>query len=288
MNKALFFLLTGLTLGLSSCLKNNIEEDKKAENEQEIQKYIADKKLTVTKTTSGLYYAITQPSGSSRVPVLGDAVTFHYVLRRLMDDVIIDSSRVSKNKPFKLTFGINRGTLGLNEGLGLLHEGDMGLLLVPSYLAYGAGGGAALLPYSTIRYDLNVLKIRNEDEQINDYVAENKLRVDERTESGLRFTYLQKGLATADTVKATYTVNATFTGKLLDGTVFQPEATSSYNLTNTTGTIKGFREALLKMRVGDKVRVIFPSPLGYGTTGSSSILPYSPLIFEILVNSVTK
>jgi FKBP-type peptidyl-prolyl cis-trans isomerase len=300
MNRSFYFLLLGLAIGWSSCQKSKLLEEKEQENDQEIQAYITRKGINATKTASGLYYAITTPSGSTRVPVLGERVTFHYVVTRLMDEVIIDSSRVAKNRPATLIAGIYpvRIPTGLIDGLSLLHEGDKAVLLLPSQLAYGGDGTAALLPYSTIRYDINVLKIRSEDEQINDYVAANNLRVDSLTTSGLRFTLLQRPTATADTVKATDTqVAVTYVGKLLDGTMFDPDPTrtnattssATFNLTNANSTIKGFREGLLKMRVGDKARFIFPSSIGYGTTGSGTkIAPYTPLVFEVTVTSATQ
>ncbi len=295
MNKALSFLLLSLTLGLNACLKDTTEADKKVENEQEIQAYIARKNLDAKKTTSGLYYAVT-PGNGMRVPAEGDQVQLYYVLSRITDDVIIDSSRVSKNQPLKLTIGSFTGTEGLREGISLLKEGDKAVLLLPSSLAFGARGGPGLLPYSTIRYDINVLRIRSEEEQIQEYIQTNNFRVDERTETGLRFTLIQKStLANADTVKATDTqVSVEFTGKLLDGTVFQPTATQTYSASSTSGLVKGFTEGMLKMKEGDKARIIFPSSLGYEKTGRTNqtgqytIQPYSPLQFEIEIKSITR
>lgn len=291
MKKGTIWGLVGLVLSLSGCLKNDLEEQKVAENEREIQAYIARNNLTVQKTASGLYYAITQPSGSSRLPAKGELVTFHFTLRRLLDDVIIDSSRVSRNRPIKLLFGVQGNTDALRDGIGLFHTGDKGLVLAPATLAYGAAGGPGLLPYSTLRYDFNILNIQNEDEQIEAYIRDNNLRVDERTDTGLRLTYLQRAAAGADTVKATKKVQSRFTGTLFDGTVFQPQGTATYDLSKEDATIKGFREALLKLRVGDRVRAIFPSAVGYGTNGSSqpgrvAIPPYSPLVFDIEVISI--
>lgn len=301
MNKALFFFLLSLTLGLNACIKDTTESDKKVENEQEIQAYIARKNISARKTESGLYYAVTPGSGT-RVPAEGDQVQLHYVLSRIADDVIIDSSRVSRNQPLKLPFGSIVGTEGLREGISLLKEGDKAVLLLPSSLAFGSRGSAGLLPYSTIRYDVNVLKIRSEEEQIQEYLQTNNLRVDERTETGLRFTLLQKStLANADTVKATDTqVFVTYTGTLLDGTQFDSNASSTtgtaFNVSSETSSIKGFREGLLKgLREGDKVRIIFPSSLGYEkagrinqTTSLYTIQPYSPLQFEIEIKSITR
>ncbi|AVM49900.1 peptidylprolyl isomerase [Capnocytophaga sp. oral taxon 878] len=46
--------------------------------------------------------------------------------------------------------------------------------------------------------------------------------------------------------------------------------------------IPGFKEALLTMKVGDKIRVFIPSALGYGEAGAADVIPpNSDLIFDI-------
>ena len=45
--------------------------------------------------------------------------------------------------------------------------------------------------------------------------------------------------------------------------------------------VPGFREGLLSMRVGDKIRVFIPSHLGYGPQGTGPIPPNADLIFDL-------
>ena len=46
--------------------------------------------------------------------------------------------------------------------------------------------------------------------------------------------------------------------------------------------IPGFKEALLTMKVGDKIRVLSPAPIGYGDAGPGDVIPpNSDLIFDI-------
>ena len=46
--------------------------------------------------------------------------------------------------------------------------------------------------------------------------------------------------------------------------------------------IPGFKEALLTMKVGDKIRVFIPATLGYGESGAGDVIPpNSDLIFDI-------
>ena len=53
--------------------------------------------------------------------------------------------------------------------------------------------------------------------------------------------------------------------------------------------IPGFREALLTMKVGDKIRVFIPSALAYGEKGARNVIPpNSDLIFDIEITDIAK
>jgi FKBP-type peptidyl-prolyl cis-trans isomerase len=46
--------------------------------------------------------------------------------------------------------------------------------------------------------------------------------------------------------------------------------------------IKGWEEGIALMKVGDKMRIIIPSELGYGANGAGSVIPpNSTLIFDV-------
>ena len=52
--------------------------------------------------------------------------------------------------------------------------------------------------------------------------------------------------------------------------------------TRSAQLIPGFKEALLTMKVGDKIRVFIPATLGYGEAGAGDVIPpNSDLIFDI-------
>ena len=53
--------------------------------------------------------------------------------------------------------------------------------------------------------------------------------------------------------------------------------------------IPGFKEALLTMKVGDKVRVFIPASQGYGERGAGDVIPpNSDLIFDIEITGIAK
>ncbi|MGD9930389.1 MAG: FKBP-type peptidyl-prolyl cis-trans isomerase [Mangrovibacterium sp.] len=52
------------------------------------------------------------------------------------------------------------------------------------------------------------------------------------------------------------------------------------------GLIPGFNEAIAQLKEGENGLFLIPSHLAYGVTGSGSIPPYSPLVFEIRLESI--
>ncbi|MFS4492331.1 peptidylprolyl isomerase [Maribacter sp. 2308TA10-17] len=52
--------------------------------------------------------------------------------------------------------------------------------------------------------------------------------------------------------------------------------------------VPGFREGLLSMKVGDKVRLFFPAHLGWGDQGSGPIPPNSDIVFDVEIMSIVK
>lgn len=101
------------------------------------------------------------------------------------------------------------------------------------------------------------------------------------TESGLSYKQIKGGKGVAP--KATDKVKVHYTGKLIDGTVFdssvergEPAVFSANQL------IKGFTEGLLMMKPGAKYTFYIPSDLGYGDNGSSGHIPGgATLIFDV-------
>jgi FKBP-type peptidyl-prolyl cis-trans isomerase len=76
-----------------------------------------------------------------------------------------------------------------------------------------------------------------------------------------------------------------YTGKLLDGTVFDSSAKHGGMLTFRVGmgdVIKGMDEAVLQMKKGEKRTLIIPFWLGYGEAGKPpTIPPKATLVFDV-------
>jgi FKBP-type peptidyl-prolyl cis-trans isomerase len=104
-----------------------------------------------------------------------------------------------------------------------------------------------------------------------------------RTDSGLL--YLVRAPGTGPTPQTGNEVIAHYDGRLLDGTPFDSSYRSGVPFTFRVGTgavIKGWDEAFLTMRKGEKRTLIVPHWLGYGVNGSGAkIPPRATLVFEV-------
>jgi len=101
-----------------------------------------------------------------------------------------------------------------------------------------------------------------------------------QTESGLQYTVIESG--SGSTPKLADTVSAHYAGRLLDGSEFDSSYSRGEPLTIPVGgVIKGWTEALLMMKEGDKWTLFVPPELGYGERGVGPIPANSALIFDI-------
>ena len=102
------------------------------------------------------------------------------------------------------------------------------------------------------------------------------------TESGLRYKTVKEG--TGASPKATDTVLVHYTGRLLDGTVFDSSVERGEPISFPLNrVIAGWTEGLQLMKEGGKTVFYIPSDLAYGETGTpgGAIPPNAPLIFEV-------
>lgn len=109
----------------------------------------------VITTASGLQYQVLQ-QGKGRRPKATDKVRCHYE-GRLVDGTLFDSS-IERGEP--AVFGVNQVIPGWVEALQLMCEGDKWKLFIPYQLGYGEqGAGQAIPPYSTLVFDVELLKV---------------------------------------------------------------------------------------------------------------------------------
>lgn len=114
------------------------------------------------------------------------------------------------------------------------------------------------------------------------FLEENGKLVDVNvTPSGLQYEVLEEGTGKQPSAGDNVTVH--YTGKLIDGTVFDSSVDRGAPATfGVTQVIPGWVEALQMMKEGAKWRLFIPSNLAYGPNGAGNIIgPNSTLIFDV-------
>lgn len=305
MRKLLFAVFFPLLIGgFTACKQEDINASGDAAatfkaNSEAIETYRVSKGLSGTLTSSGLYFVTTQPGTTTVVADDKLELEFNYqlyVLSRstsnsaVVTDKLVDSAFAVTPTFIPLFAGALKA--GLEEGLRRMREGEKATLLMPSILAFGdvVSADKTVPPNSPVRFDVTLRRVRTEAQQINEYIAANKLVVTETTTSGLRFIKTKANPA-GDSIVNGKTITLNIAGKLLRATAGFVGG-SETKMAGTTKYIAGIEEGLAKLRAGEKATIIFPSSLGYESVGLSSqdkkyvVPPYSPLRYDLEVVSV--
>lgn len=127
-----------------------------------------------------------------------------------------------------------------------------------------------------------------DDAKIQAYMSANNIKAT-KDPSGIYYQVIKDGAGTKPT--ATSTVQVTYNGKLLNGTVFDQATVTNLLL---SGTIKGWQIGLPYVKSGTldsqnrpisntagRILLIVPSALGYGTVAQDNIPANSVLVFTI-------
>lgn len=270
------FIAFALVL-FTACSSDDAPKDYTAENDQEIQTYIADNNLSAQESNSGLYYII-EEQGTGFQPKITDRVKVAYK-GYLTDGTVFEENQEG------VSFASLQGLIpGWSEGITYFNEGGEGKLIIPSDLAYGNKRNGQIPPGAVVIFDIKLIYVNyitENDEQIQAYLSENEI-ITQKTNSGLYYFTDGLGEGTQPTTENNVTVN--YTGYYTTGGVFDrgPENVSF----DLDSVIEGFSEGLTYFKEGDSGTLFIPSHLGYGNTGISAIPGGAVLIFDIKLISI--
>lgn len=245
-------------------------------------------------TESGLLYKFEVENKDARSPKPDDFLYLSLSYRTDNDSIVFEEREIND---------IMRPSVysaDLYEAYGLMHEGDVATFVLKAdsffiNMMQIRDLPAFILPETMMEFHIKLNKIKSlpefeqeETQMITKYVSDNNIQV-QPLESGLYFIETQAGTgAKVDTGK---TIKINYTGKLLDGTVFDSslgEGREPMEFVLQEGMmIKGFTEGLLLMKDKGKATLLMPSKIAYGPGHPQSpIPPYSPLLFEVEILEV--
>jgi FKBP-type peptidyl-prolyl cis-trans isomerase FkpA len=119
----------------------------------------------------------------------------------------------------------------------------------------------------------------SEKEQMTSFAAKNNITY-LSDPSGVLYQIITAG--NNNKPKLTSTITVTYTGKLMNDKTFD-SGTITYPLNNL---IPGWQIALPFIGEGGQIKILIPSSLGYGSSGSGEIPGNSPLYFDVSLSKV--
>ena len=249
------------------------------ENPIKIEPYDVKGKDTLTRPSGLKYIVVKEGSKKESVAQSGEIVTVHYT-GYFSDGMIFDSS-VKRKQPIKFTLGIGQVIKGWDEGLQLMRPGDKFHFIVPYQLAYGEKGrGNVIPPKADLIFDVELLHKRAEI-KVKPYNSKGKDTI--VTESGLMMIPVKTTLLDSPQIGQLVTVH--YSGYLENGKMFDSSVKRDRPFQFKVGlhkVISGWDEAILRMKKGEKYRLIIPPNLAYGSRGAGNqIPPNSTLIFDV-------
>ncbi|HTD98728.1 MAG TPA: FKBP-type peptidyl-prolyl cis-trans isomerase [Mucilaginibacter sp.] len=304
MKQILFTLLILTTIGLMSCRKNRNDIDIKQYDQQQMDAYIAANGLTGMQRdttggdTSGIRYKIITPGKGAQVDYPDDISAVY--TEKSFDGKYIAADTVLNH--FDGVLG-NISPNGLLLGIRnlLKYKGGKIRLLVPSHLAFGINGkgqgsssntSGRIAGNQCLDYTINLIDKQDvyDDMVIQNYISTNTLTGYTKTASGLYYSITTPGTGTGP-ITGNSTITCNYTGRLLNGTVFDSNTATGGATLDAINLIDGAFEGLKHATAGSVISMLIPSALGYGKVGASGTGATIPanacLRFEFTVLTVT-
>lgn len=126
------------------------------QEEDEIAQYIKRHNYTMQATQTGIYYMITE-HGKGEQAMPGDVATVTYTIS-LLDGTVCYNS---EDKPVQVLVGKDVVESGVHQSIELMHDGDKGTFIIPSYLAHGlVGDRDKIPPGSVVIYDIKLVSLK--------------------------------------------------------------------------------------------------------------------------------
>lgn len=275
------FALLGMMVLFSACEKEY--ETIESVDDAKIQAYIKQNNLNMTKDPTGFYYQVLEP-GTGNVVLNRDSIFFNLSVQSLTGVTYFSTAQYTNEATYLGYINPSSYRLALQ---GIKRGGKVRVIL-PSYLAYGKNGSGAIPSNEIISTTITVLpesfQRQIDDKLIRDFLTTKGINNAIKSSSGVYYQVLTPG--TGASVDLVSTITVKYTGRLLNGFVFDQSVGDATLQSPLQSLIRGWR-ALIGMQKGAKVRLFIPSDLAYGLEAQPNIPANSVLDFDIELTDVT-
>ncbi len=254
-----------------------------------------------SETPTGLYYKFYEQNGGKTPQAME-------ILDVFMSCSINDTSIIIPQNRMIIQMMESMFSGDIFEGIKMMHYGDSASFLVRADSTFYTLFQSPVLPNEFSVDDMMRFEIRLNDfypesefaakqieymknafpnetlaseNELNKYFEDNKIQPTS-TASGLNYVVTKEGNGEKPQIGTLVKVH--YTGKLLDGTVFDSSVSRNEPFQFVLGigqVIPGWDEGLQLMSKGEKSVLYIPYYLAYGDRGAGIIPPFATLIFEV-------
>jgi len=259
---------------------------------------------------SGLEYNIVNDAPGTIKATVGSIISMH--IRTVVNDsALFDSYKMNNNEPVPAQIQQPSFNGDLMEGLAMLTAGDSAIFRSPADSVFRNGQMPPFVKSGDkVNFFVKMVTVKTQDEYnkeqenaaakqngvdekiIQEYIKTNKLKAT-KTASGMYYVMTQKG--SGDNAKAGQDVTMNYTGKLVDGTLFDSNVDPKFGHVQPFSfklgsgqVIKGWDEGVALLNKGAKATLIIPSSMAYGSrampggpNNPKGIPANSVLIFDV-------
>lgn len=257
-------------------------EDQAAKDKQIIEKHLSENKITAKEESSGIFYTAVTENPTGKTQTEGKILSIYYTAKVLGGNTYAIHTR-NEGDSVKLKQGVGAVyPIGLDQGLGLMKEGETFIFYIPSALGYGDYSFSTLIPkHAVLEVEVELVSIQNEAEvlteeldRIDAYIVRENLNntnahpldsvkfleVEQvyykRTVAGTANTKLQSGEQATISYTATTLDKKTIDRKSGAGAL-------SYSF-RTNAVLSGLDDGVSQMERGETALIIVPSHKAYG------------------------
>lgn len=259
---------------------------------------------TFKKTKDGVEYLIVKDEKGENAK-MGDIIEYNMVVK-IGDSIMFDSRKMMDNKPVQMALQENPNatkSMDPTEVITMLSAGDSAVIRVEldstARKMYSFAKPTDKLEFQFLMVSVkskaqvdadmkakSAAQVGIDDKLLAEYFTKNGI-TPQKTASGLYYVISKPGAGANPT--AGQLVKVMYTGKLLDGTVFDSNIDPQFQHTEPLEfplgkgqVIPGWDEGISLLNKGAKATLFVPSPLAYGVDGRQPTIPSNAiLIFDV-------
>jgi FKBP-type peptidyl-prolyl cis-trans isomerase FkpA len=238
------------------------------------------------KLPSGLEYKFIEDKDGKDIAKEGSVITM-FIRTMIGDSVLFDAAKMNKGEPVPATITPKAFNGDVMEGLAMMSPGDSAVFLVPADSLFRGGQKPPFVKDGDkVQFTVRMVTVKSAEQDKKDkdeasskrmkeqegviqkYLKDNNITA-QKTPDGIYYVITQPG--TGPNAAAGKSVKMKYTGKLLDGTVFDSNIDPKFQHTEPLelvigqgAVIKGWDLGLQQFNKGSKGKLILASDLAYG------------------------